>query len=285
MVSIRRVDRRALTSARPCGTSVCGRELNVSTTTGHLIWPTPSMSGRPSPLDGLSGRAKASAKRLGLCTAKSSLSWPSAFGHTRGNPSTEMWQSTTARSTHDPSPRADCPAAARCHLGRQCGVWPRAGPAVIAPAPVLRGSADEIIRERALRRARKIAYDPAITLTMVTPSQGIGASALARRLLLRRQSQILFDAIGRGHAESRARGRRGRSFGASVLHVKPHLVVVDVSSGHGEPPLQGRLVHTRSTATTDRALRSKRTLPARRSSAGSGLRPSPPPLRLHSHPD
>jgi hypothetical protein len=37
--------------------------------------------------------------------------------------------------------------------------------------------------------------------------QGIGASPLARRLLLRWKSQILFDAIGRGHAESRARGR------------------------------------------------------------------------------
>lgn len=66
--------------------------------------------------------------------------------------------------------------------------------------------------------------------------QGVRAPPLARRLLLRWQARIVLEAVCRGGAESSTGGRSGRPFGESVLRVKPHLVVVDVSSGHGRPP-------------------------------------------------
>ncbi|AXE99208.1 hypothetical protein CUJ88_12515 [Paraburkholderia hospita] len=48
-------------------------------------------------------------------------------------------------------------------------VWAQAGSAVVAPAPLPREVWTETIRERlqALRRGGRIAYDPAITMTMV----------------------------------------------------------------------------------------------------------------------
>ncbi len=85
--------------------------------------------------------------------------------------------------------------------------------------------------------------------------QGIGAAARAWRLLLRRRSWILFDAIGSGGAEPGACACLGWLFLVSVLHVEPHLVVVDVTSGHRSLPWNGKLLHTRSTATTDKAPR------------------------------
>ncbi len=68
--------------------------------------------------------------------------------------------------------------------------------------------------------------------------QGIGAAAPARArlLLLRRRSWVLFDAIGSGGAEPGACACLGRLFLVSVLHVEPHLVVVDVTPGHRSLP-------------------------------------------------
>ena len=67
--------------------------------------------------------------------------------------------------------------------------------------------------------------------------QGIGPAAPAGRLLLRWQSPVLFDAIARGGAEPGARSRLSWPFLESVLHVEPHLMVVDVSAGQLQPPL------------------------------------------------
>ena len=62
--------------------------------------------------------------------------------------------------------------------------------------------------------------------------QGIGPATPAKGLLLRWQSPVLFDAIASGGAEPGARSRLGRPLLESVLHVEPHLMVVDVSAGH-----------------------------------------------------
>jgi hypothetical protein len=66
--------------------------------------------------------------------------------------------------------------------------------------------------------------------------QWIGAAALARRLLLRRQPRIGLDPItGRGR-EPGLGGCRGRGAGGHRTHEKPHLVVVDVEAGQAWIP-------------------------------------------------
>jgi hypothetical protein len=88
--------------------------------------------------------------------------------------------------------------------------------------------------------------------------QGIGTATRTWCLLLRWQSPVLIDAITRGGAEPGARSRLSWSFLESVLHVEPHLMVVDVSAGQlSLPSLHGRAVHTRFTATTDKAPRQR----------------------------
>jgi hypothetical protein len=66
--------------------------------------------------------------------------------------------------------------------------------------------------------------------------QGISTAPRAWCLLLRRRSWVLFDAIGSGGAEPGACACLGRLFLVSVLHVEPHLVVVDVTPGHRNLP-------------------------------------------------
>jgi hypothetical protein len=104
--------------------------------------------------------------------------------------------------------------------------------------------------------------------------QRIRSASLAWRLLLRRQARVLLDAIRRGHAEPGTCCRLRRPFGQSELHVEPHLVVVDVSSGHERAPDNARYpLDTRSTATTDEApwRQLRRAWP-------EGLRATPGPL-------
>jgi len=70
-------------------------------------------------------------------------------------------------------------------------------------------------------------------------------------LLLRRQSRIALDPIGRCQAD-RCLGRRsGRRVGLTELHVEPHLVIGYVAAGHkAVPPHRKNHRHTRPTATT-----------------------------------
>ena len=69
-----------------------------------------------------------------------------------------------------------------------------------------------------------------------TVGQRIAPSAAARRFLLRRQSRILFDAIGGGGAEPGFGRGNGRRLGLAETHVQPHLAVGDVAAGQAAVP-------------------------------------------------
>ena len=80
-----------------------------------------------------------------------------------------------------------------------------------------------------LRRRRQQRHD----FLVEDAGQRIGSATATRRRLLRWQARILLDAVGRGDAEPGLGGRAGRPVSQSELHVEPHLVIVDVTSGHG----------------------------------------------------
>ena len=114
--------------------------------------------------------------------------------------------------------------------------------------------------------------------------QRIRPASLAWRLLLRRQPRVLLEAIGRGDAEPGTGGRLRRPFGQSELHVEPHLVVVDVSSGHGQA-LENEIPAPYPIHRDYRRGPNGGPLRRARGREGSGLRPAPSRPRGPSHPD
>ncbi len=114
--------------------------------------------------------------------------------------------------------------------------------------------------------------------------QRIRPASLAWRLLLRRQPRVLLEAIGRGDAEPGTGGRLRRPFGQSELHVEPHLVVVDVSSGHGQA-LENEIPAPYPIHRDYRRGPNGGPLRRARGREGSGLRPAPSRPRGSSHPD
>jgi len=60
----------------------------------------------------------------------------------------------------------------------------------------------------------------------------VGTPAAAQLSLVRGQSWILVDTVGRCHADRRLRRGDGRRMDLTELHVEPHLMVGYVAAGH-----------------------------------------------------
>src|SRR3954454_17430669 len=59
---------------------------------------------------------------------------------------------------------------------------------------------------------------------------------MARRLLLRREPRVLFNAIGGGSAEPGLGRGNPRRLSLTQTHEKPHLAIGDVAAGQGAVP-------------------------------------------------
>src|SRR5258708_37375003 len=77
-------------------------------------------------------------------------------------------------------------------------------------------------------------------LSFKNRDQWIRSAPTSGRRRLRRQSGIVLDAIRGSQADRRLRRRRRLLHSQSGFHVQPHLVIVDMSTGHkaGTPSLE-----------------------------------------------
>src|SRR5215813_1085047 len=123
-------------------------------------------------------------------------------------------------------------------------------------------------------------------LAVPNRSQWIAPTAAARRLLLRREPRILFDAIGGRGAEPGFGRGNGRRLGLAETHVQPHLTVGDVAAGQAAVPHRREEPASYPAGLTARKRGPCRAAPVARFATPVGLSP---PFVTHpatlSHPD
>ena len=115
--------------------------------------------------------------------------------------------------------------------------------------------------------------------------QRIGSPPTPLRLLLGGHPRIRLDPVGTGHAETRAHRRDRQRVGRSELHVQPHLVIVDVATGHERRPLSQEITHPYPIGRDHRRFGPLRGPDPRPGRGLAGLRPSSPRPGQLSHPD
>ena len=101
----------------------------------------------------------------------------------------------------------------------------------------LRMAPPDLVKNRHWPQARR-ALQQGHHLAVPNRCQRIAPPAAARRFLLRRQSPILFDAIGSRGAEPGFGRGNGRRLGLAETHIQPHLTVGDVAAGQAAVPHQ-----------------------------------------------
>ena len=93
---------------------------------------------------------------------------------------------------------------------------------------------------------QRVRDPPRASIPSVPGATGAGDYALSVA-----QPPVVLDPVRAGHTDCRLRRGHRHRLGESVLHVEPHLVIVDVSAGHeANPPRECPVLNTRSATIT-----------------------------------